>query len=390
MPFLFTPNANMYIDQYNGIIGIGTNTPTSNLHVIGSSIITGNLNVSGFASISSVSFSSSITLTGLVVNNALNVSTTGNVGIGIGTAVSNSNIHVQGTSRFLSSTGLTGMYINSLGNVGINSSNPQYNLDVIGTMRCSNVTVFQGPPTSSIFGASLGMEGQHCSLQLSANVGNDSYIDFSTSGSDFLGRIMYSSTANVMLFNTRLTEKMRIDAGGNVGINSSTPSSILDVNGNINTTSNYLKNGIPLACGLFTPTNVSSIVANTDIQWSSVFSNNLTLISNSIIQLPQQGIYKFEIMLNFTTGVSGIQDIILYYATTSGGSYTIGLGASNGFSSGVSGATTFFYSYLYSTSANGGSLFVKFTYPNFGPNSTSTFDTGASTYWSRLQVHQII
>jgi hypothetical protein len=257
-----TPNANLHVTGYTqimgttgnsglfvdtiGEVGINTSVPTSNLHVLGTTQIFGTAGTTGLFvdRLGNVGIAQNAPNANLHVVGPVNlISSDRNTGlymrlgnVGIGTSVPSGNLHVLGHTQLLGLAGTSGLYVSNVGNVGIGSTNPQYSLDIIGTMRCGNVSVFQGAAaTSSTYGVTLGMEGQHCCIQLNANVGNDTYVDFSSTNNDYLGRIFYSSTANVMIFSTRLTEKMRIDAGGNVGIGL-TPTYKLDVSGTANIT----------------------------------------------------------------------------------------------------------------------------------------------------------
>ena len=66
----------------------------------------------------------------------------------------------------------------------------------------------------------------------SANDGN-SRINFGDQSSDGSGRVDYDHTSNYMAVTTNASERLRIDSSGNVGINTTSPSTTLHVNGNI-------------------------------------------------------------------------------------------------------------------------------------------------------------
>ena len=134
----------------------------------------------------------------------------------------------------ISTNGTNAVYIDSTQNVGIGTNSPQSSLQVSGAMPAA--------PTGN--GVHVGITSNNTCMQFNAGSGNVSLIDFSTSGTDSLGRILYDNTGNSMQFSTNSTERMRIDSSGNVGIGVSSPSQKLDVSGSAQLTfaggNNYL------------------------------------------------------------------------------------------------------------------------------------------------------
>lgn len=116
-----------------------------------------------------------------------------------------SNLSLQAASS-------TKMTITTEGNVGIGTSSPGSKLEVAGMIRSTSGGI-QLPDGTIIDEAS----------DLGGGSGGDSYWDAATGG------INYSE--------------------GNVGINNSTPSSALDVNGDLNFTGQLLQNGMPVDFG---------------------------------------------------------------------------------------------------------------------------------------------
>ena len=115
--------------------------------------------------------------------------------------------------------GVESMRIDSSGNVGIGTASPQSSLQVSGAVPSA--------PTGT--GVHLGIQSSYALIQLNGGAGAGSVIDFSQSGSDYLGRILYDNTSNYMFFATNTAERMRIDSSGNVGIGTSSPTQKLDV-----------------------------------------------------------------------------------------------------------------------------------------------------------------
>ena len=104
----------------------------------------------------------------------------------------------------LQTAGTTAVTVDASQNVGIGTASPQSSLQVSGAMPVS--------PTGN--GVHVGITSSNTCMQFNAGSGNVSLIDFSTSGTDFLGRILYDNTGNSLQFSTNTTERMRLNSTG--------------------------------------------------------------------------------------------------------------------------------------------------------------------------------
>jgi hypothetical protein len=230
-----------------GYVGIGTASPGYTLDVNGQARITTGLVISPVAS-------TLYTGDGILSN----YSTTNGVYLN-GNAAGWLQLNGDGTNRaqriqlYGGASGVVQVYtsnvermrITSGGDVGIGTSSPAYKLDI------------QTAGTGVTARASAG--NAYLRLEPVYGVGA-SYIDFSASGSSAQDARISSGNGSVsnLIFQTggaSLAERMRIDSSGNVGIGTSSPSYLLDVNGQART--NGLRLGIQT--GLY---NVDATLSN--------------------------------------------------------------------------------------------------------------------------------
>ena len=123
----------------------------------------------------------------------------------------------DGSGKFNIGNSANRLTIDSSGNVGIGTNSPQAALHVSGPFNTN-------APTGN--GVLMGLyNNTHGYIHLNGSSGG--YIDFSTSGVDHKGRILYDNTSNYLRFDTNGTEKVRITSAGNVGIGTTNPSHLL-------------------------------------------------------------------------------------------------------------------------------------------------------------------
>ena len=112
--------------------------------------------------------------------------------------------------------------ITSAGNVGIGTTSPGASIHVAGAINST--------PTGDGFLA--GIQSGYAVIHLNGSAATGSLIDFSVSGTDTKGRILYDNINNYFGFNTNGAERLKITSTGDVGIGTSSPSAKLHVIGN--------------------------------------------------------------------------------------------------------------------------------------------------------------
>ena len=215
----------------SGNVGIGTSSPNVKLAVVGD-VTVGDGDVASYPTLTINGGSTSgngSTIKGLAsgTNEYLICSLRGIIGGGVlGLAD-----YVYGANpRVFYTNGTERMRIDASGNVGIGTSSPasRLSLTVSGAgsvtalnLANDNAAFAAGTGPAINFGLSIssivGTFGKIEVLNQTALIGADSYMAFSTRGGDVLA------------------ERMRIDASGNVGIGTSSPTGKLDVAGTIKT-----------------------------------------------------------------------------------------------------------------------------------------------------------
>lgn len=247
-----------------GDIGIGTTTPTMNLHIGGTNGIL--INAAGSTgNIGGLAFREGYTT--LVRPFHLGIVTydhsSGGTGFSDGLVVSGyDGIAFTTDNSATSTTTLSNvrMFINQTGNVGIGTNNPLYLLDVNGITRSSKYFTLGMEHTNYsatlgnkvlVSGNSTGNAGNVAAagiidegIMITNIVNRDNRIGFQNGTSGFgisqgfaVGQapaaegFVWQYENSHIQFGTNNIERMRIDAVGNLGIGTTTPSQKLDVDG---------------------------------------------------------------------------------------------------------------------------------------------------------------
>jgi len=194
----------------NGSVGIGSTAPSSLLEIAGASPVLTINRTSGTSS--TINFNSSGNNFASIISNPSN----GENRFSIGPAAAWGGFHT-----FYTDTSER-MRITAAGNVGIGTTTPGASIHVAGAINST--------PTGDGFLA--GIQSGYAVIHLNGSAATGSLIDFSVSGTDTKGRILYDNTNNYFGFNTNGSERLRITSTGDVGIGTTSPSAKLHVIGN--------------------------------------------------------------------------------------------------------------------------------------------------------------
>jgi len=181
------------------------------------------------------------------------------------TGDTNTGIYFPAADTLAATTGGTErLRIDASGNVGIGTSSPDTLLTVNGSSK------FGGTMTTGL-GVSTG--DVHIEIGGARTGNGNTYIDLhSAASTDFEARLIRSSGTNgqfdiinsgtgAFALSTNTAERLRIDSSGNVGIGTSSPGSLLTVNGNLAFNSGYGSAAVAYGCRAWVNFNGTGTVA---------------------------------------------------------------------------------------------------------------------------------
>jgi hypothetical protein len=266
-----------------GLVGIGTSSPGAQLHVVGSSILAGNVSVGTTASATSLQFpavtgwgpriqqgGASINDFGIFTNNTENLTVKNSGNVGIGTTSPNQLLQINSTSvdaRLHITNSVTGSTNSDGFQIQVNNSDVFFHLQEAGdiyfqsnsstraiidssgrllvgtsTQQGDHYLQVQGSATASSYpgsiflrrglaNASIG-DGNQLGVIDFGNQDGGKGATISAEGdaawgtNDYPGRLVFSTTADGA---SAPTERLRITSAGLVGIGTSSPGGKLDV-----------------------------------------------------------------------------------------------------------------------------------------------------------------
>jgi trimeric autotransporter adhesin len=192
----------MRIDS-SGNVGIGTASPTSELHIVNSGTVSERIESSDNGN------------TDLTLDSGTQGEWTIQTGPSVGLSL---RFYDQANAK-------ERMRIASSGNVGIGTESPLTTLHV--KQSDSGITT---PDTNA--DEFMIENSANAGMTIASGISNFGLLYFGDSGDSSIGGIKYNHSNNSMAFRTNASNNMTIDSAGNVGIGTTTPATTLQVNSN--------------------------------------------------------------------------------------------------------------------------------------------------------------
>lgn len=169
-----------------------------------------------------------------------------------------------GATKFGNSGNNNLLVIGNSGNIGINNASPTYRLDLDEPSTAATLRIKNGLTTGH---SKVLFESDNAAV--SARIGVNSSATALTPNALFITQ----GGNHPIKFATNGTDRMFIDGLGNVGINNNAPGHILDVTGNINTTTKYFINSTKVLD--IQPGGVSSVLVGATNNTTMTGSDNV-------------------------------------------------------------------------------------------------------------------
>ena len=219
----------------------------------------------------------------------------------------------SGSTLLLGTVGTERLRIDSSGNVGIGMTNGTSKLNIYGATGAASATWAGGSDVLLLNNNGSYSEQAIAFQESSINIGAKIGVKNTANGAY---DIIFANRANTSTTSS-ITEKMRIDSSGNVGIGTASPTKTLDVNGTANITGNLTLSG------------QSYFVATTITNSGASYSWNLNTNQVSILTL--NGNKTLDNPTNQNAGAV----YILIVKQSASGSNTLAFGTSYKFPGGI-------------------------------------------------------